>query len=85
MADIFHTGGILLDDGPQNGGQCQEDEEEYGQSNRTQEVPKGISLGRFPLPFLHFRLPILWVKDAQLVEFSNILDVMVSRENRGNG
>ena len=77
---IFHSGRILLDEGPNNGGQRQEDKERYTQSYRAKKVPKGGSSPRLPVSLFHFYLPTLWLKDSQLLEFFTILDVMVSRE-----
>ena len=77
---IFHSGRILLDEGPNNGGQRQEDKERYTQSYRAKKVPKGGSSPRLPVSLFHFYLPTLWLKDSQLLEFFTILDVMVSRK-----
>ena len=77
---IFHGGRILFDEGPNNGGQRQEDKERYTQSYRAQKIPKGGSLLRLPVSLFHFYLPTLWLKNSQLLEFFTILDVMVSRK-----
>ena len=77
---IFHSGRILFDEGPYNGGQRQDDKEKYSQSYRAKKVPKGSFSPRLRVSIFHFYLSTLWLKDSQLLEFFTILDVMVSRK-----
>jgi hypothetical protein len=77
---IFHGGGILWEDGSQNGGQCQEDEEEYAELHRAEKVPEDGYWCRFPVSLLHFSSQLFRGGITQLPEFFNILCILVSRK-----
>ena len=79
LVDVLHTGGVLFDEGSKDGGQRQEDKEENAQFYRAEKVPKEVSSPCFAVPFLHFHL-VSVANSSQLVEFFNILKIIVSRE-----